>query len=68
MAKIKNPERDKPRLSVVGKVTERPLSILLVDTDETSFMKARHVLKDLPIASLKVATKAETSDSRSADP
>ncbi|HWL29628.1 MAG TPA: PIG-L deacetylase family protein [Burkholderiaceae bacterium] len=66
MAIIKNPEREKPRLNVVEVVTKQPLSILLVDTDENSFLKARHVLKDLPIASLKVATKAETASASAA--
>lgn len=54
-------EQDKPRLSVVENATEQPPSILLVDTDETSFLKARHVLKGVPIASLKFATAAEAA-------
>ena len=54
---MNNPtERNNPRLSVVETAAEQPLSILLVDSDETSFQKARHVLKVLPIASLKFAT------------
>ena len=54
-------ERTNPRLSVVERVPEQRLSILLVDSDETSFQKARHVLKDLPITSLKFATDATTA-------
>jgi LmbE family N-acetylglucosaminyl deacetylase len=61
MPTLKNPEREKPRLSVVESAPDQPLSILLVDSDETSFRKARHVLKDLPIANLKTATTAETA-------
>ncbi len=54
-------EPTKPRLSVVGSADEQPLSILLVDSDETSFQKARHVLKGLPITSLKFATDAKVA-------
>ena len=57
----KHIKHDKPRLSIVGTVAEQPLSILLVDSDETSFPKARHVLHGLPIASLKTAATAETA-------
>ena len=57
----KHIRHEKPRLSVVGSVAEQPLSILLVDSDETSFQKARHVLQGLPIANLKYATTAETA-------
>lgn len=53
-----NAEQDKPRLSVVETAAKQPLSILLVDTNETSFVQARHVLKGVPIASLKFATTA----------
>jgi|GEM_PF-118380 len=59
---IDNPtELNTPRLSVVATVAEQPLSILLVDSDETSFLKARHVLKGLPITSLKSATEAKVA-------
>lgn len=54
-------ERDHPRLNVVETAVEQPLSILLVDSDETSFQKAQHVLKGVPIASLKFATDAKTA-------
>lgn len=54
-------ERDNPRLSVVESVAEQRLSILLVDSDETSFQKARHVLKGLPITSLKFATDTKAA-------
>jgi LmbE family N-acetylglucosaminyl deacetylase len=56
-----NTAPENPRLSIVETATEEPLSILLVDSDETSFQKAKYVLKGLPIASLKFATVAETA-------
>lgn len=61
MPTSKHAEQDSPRLSVVETAAEQPLSILLVDSDETSFLKARHVLKGLPIASLKFATEAQAA-------
>ncbi len=61
MPTAKHIKHDKPRLTVVGSVAEQPLSILLVDSDETSFPKARQVLHGLPIASLKTATTAEAA-------
>jgi len=61
MPTAKHSEHSKPRLSVIGTVAEQPLSILLVDSDETSFQKARHVLKGQPIANLKTATTSEAA-------
>ena len=61
MPTAKHIKHEKPPLRVVGTVDEQPLSILLVDSDETSFPKARHVLHGLPIASLKTATTAEAA-------
>ena len=55
----KTAETEKPRLSVVENATEERLSILVVDNDKASFVKARYVLKGLPIARLKFATTAE---------
>ena len=66
MPTSKHAEQDSPRLSVVETAAEQPLSILLVDSDETSFLKARHVLKGLPIASLKFATEAQAASALAA--
>ncbi|HQS17950.1 PIG-L deacetylase family protein [Reyranella sp.] len=62
----KQTERTQPRLNVVTTAAEQPLSILLVDSDETSFHKARHILKGLPIASLKFATDTKAASDMAA--
>jgi LmbE family N-acetylglucosaminyl deacetylase len=61
MSTLKNPETEKPVLSVVRETPEKRLRILLVDNDETSFEKARFVLQGLPIAKLKFASSAQTA-------
>ncbi len=55
-----------PQLNVVEAATKQPLRILLVDTDEKSLMIAQYALRDLPIASLKAAAKAETASALAA--
>lgn len=56
-----NASRDTPSLGLVEPAAEQALSILLVDRDESSFQKARYVLKGLPIAILKFASTTETA-------
>jgi LmbE family N-acetylglucosaminyl deacetylase len=59
MSTLKNPEPERPVLSVVRETPEKRLRILLVGDDETSLAKARHILQDLPNAKLKFASTAE---------
>lgn len=60
-----NAELEKARLHVVEKAAEsgleKRLRILLVDSDETSFQKARYALQGVPIAKMKFATTAEAA-------
>ena len=61
MPTMNNPEPEKPVLSLVRETPEKRLRILLVDSDETSLPKARHVLQHLPIAKLKFASTGEAA-------
>ena len=56
-----NSKSDKPVLSVVKDMPEKRPRILLVDSDETSFEKAKHVLREVPIAKLNFASTAEAA-------
>ena len=61
MSTLTNPKSDKPALSVVRDMPEKRPRILLVDCDESSFEKARQVLREVPIAKLKFASTAEAA-------
>jgi LmbE family N-acetylglucosaminyl deacetylase len=61
MSTQKSPNPETPVLSIVKEPPAKRLRILLVDSDETSFVKARHVLQGQPIAKLKFANTAEAA-------